>query len=121
MNRILLAAFAVVVGIDALIFGPLMTLAGIAVAMLGALPFIVGVEVWRMRRDPNIHCWPSVTTCRLCTRRILAWQRKERRPLAVRVDNPDCLEVDIGGSCLVHRGCSGTPTSDVSIRRANAV
>lgn len=116
MKRILLAAFAVLVGIDALIFGPLMTLLGVAVAALGALPVIAVVEARRMRRDPNFHCWPSVTRCRLCAKRVFAWQRKERRPLAVRVDNPGCLEVGISGSCIVHRGCSGTPTADVSVR-----
>lgn len=117
MNRILLAAFAVLVGIDALIFGPLMTLVGIGVATIGALPFIVAVEAWRMRRDPNLHRWPSVARCRLCAQRIFAWQRKERRAIAVRVDNPACASVGISGSCLVHRGCKGTPTAEVSIRR----
>lgn len=115
--RILLTAFAVLVGIDALIFGPLMTLVGIGVAALGALPVIIAVESWRMRRDPNVHLWPSVARCRLCARRIFAWQRKERRSIAVRVDNPACVSVGIDGSCLVHRGCEGTPTADVSIHR----
>lgn len=118
MHRILLAAFAVVIGFDALIVGPFTALLGVGIAALGALPFIAGVEVWRMRRNPSYHCWPSVTTCRLCTRRIFAWQRKDRRSATVQVDNPDCVEVGISGSCIVHHGCFGTPTMDVSVRAA---
>ncbi|MDP3771234.1 MAG: hypothetical protein Q8R16_02965 [bacterium] len=114
--RLLIAAFAVLIGIDALIFGPFMTLLGVAVAALGALPVIAAVEARRMRRDPSYHCWPSITTCRLCTRRVFAWQRKQRRSLAVHVDNPHCVDVGISGSCIVHLGCPGTPTADASIR-----
>ena len=120
MRKMLLLAFAMLIGIDVVIVGPLMTLVGTALAMLGAMPLIMACEAWRMRRNSSYHCWPSITTCRLCTHRIFAWQRTQRRSLAVRVDNPDCFDVGISGSCLVHRRCLGTPTADVSVRRSSS-
>lgn len=114
--RLPFVALMALFGLDVILVGPLMAIAGLALAALGAMLFIAPYEIWRMRRNPNLHCWPSIARCRLCARRVFAWQRKERRSVAVRVDNPDCLDVGIDGSCLVHRGCFGTPTADVSIR-----
>jgi hypothetical protein len=116
MHKLLLIAFVALFGLDVILVGPLAAIGMMAIAALGALLAIKACDIWRMRRNPHYHCWPSVTTCRLCMRRIFAWQRKERRPVLVHVDDPDCLDVGIGGSCLVHRGCFGTPTADASVR-----
>ena len=94
--------------------------------ILIALPVILLIVVldfaaawgWHIWTDPCFHPWPAVTRCRLCGHRVFAWQRYSRRPYGVRLGNPDGLAVSmISASGLVHDGCEGVPTLDVSVSR----
>ena len=69
-----------------------------------------------LRRDRDLHLWPSVTRCRLCEKRIWAWQRYERRSMKINVDNPCGVWCGVSGSSLCHKACPGHPTGSVGIR-----
>ncbi len=86
---------------------------------------LLAAAVLIMRRDPDLHIWPSVTRCRICERRVFVWQAKEFRPYVVRVENPDRLPgiflPKLSASGIVHRGCRGRPAVSVTIRRRTAL
>lgn len=94
-----------------LLYGVLAVVAG----CIGALPVIAFTHIRGMVRDRNLHLWPSVTRCRLCDKRIFAWQRHERRPMRMEVDNPDRVLFAVSGSSLVHTACKGLPVGHVSV------
>ncbi len=79
------------------------------------------LAVLAMRRHPDLHLWPSLHRCRLCGRRVFAWQAREFRDYDVRVDNPDRLPNDrlprVSGSGLVHAACAGVPAVSFTVRR----
>ncbi len=90
---------------------------------VGALPVILTVAAVDMIRNPNLHYWPSVTRCRLCEKRIFAWQRYERRATRMETDNPNGVLFSVSGSALVHTACHGHPVMRVSVsveRRATS-
>jgi hypothetical protein len=73
-----------------------------------------------MYRDRNLHFWPSITRCRICEKRIWAWQRYERRALRVKLDTPDVLLAPLVGigaysSALFHKGCKGDVEAKISV------
>lgn len=68
-----------------------------------------------MYQNRNYHSWPSVARCRLCDKRIFAWQRHERRAFDADVENPQRVMVFISVSCLMHKSCKGHPASHVQI------
>lgn len=91
---------------------------GIFLACVGVfLVVILTYNVWEMRKNKDLHFYPSITRCRLCDNRVFAWQQHERRAMAVSLDNPNRLLVSVGGSCIVHTQCKGTPTMHASIQR----
>ena len=72
-----------------------------------------------MRRNPDLHVWPSLTRCRLCEKRVFAWQRHEFRKYFVVYDNPNGLSDDelprMEASGIVHRKCHGTPVITLKV------
>ena len=88
------------------------------IAALFSLVVVVAVLVSNgiaMYRDPGFHPWPGVPRCPLCDKRIFVWQRYERRPFRVEVDNPQRRMVSISSSGLVHKSCQGTPVTSVKV------
>lgn len=112
-------AMILVYAIGCLIYGPVgavgFVVASAVFGGIGAMPVIILQMAWDMHKDPGLHLWPSVTRCRLCDSRIFVWQSYERRSMQMDVDNPQRLVVGVSGSCLVHTGCEGVPTSKVSV------
>ncbi len=87
----------------------LLMLAGLTVLLVPAL------NIYEMYRDPNYSSWPGITRCQLCEKRIFAWQRRERRPSNVNLNNPDRILVHVAASSIVHKDCKGNPTCHVGI------
>ncbi len=86
------------------------------IAGLGAAPVIIGQNFIEMGRNPNTHYFPSVTTCRLCNKRVFVWQGHERRDMNMELDNPDGIMMAVSGSCIVHKNCKGTPKSKLTAK-----
>ncbi len=91
----------------------------IVLAVLAVLALATGVVV--LVRCPDLHLWPSVTRCRICEKRVYAWQKQDFRPYVVRFDDPEDLLADyqgrISASGIVHRRCKGTPAVTLPVRR----
>jgi len=88
--------------------------------MLAALSLVPVLAAFAaMRRDPDLHVWPSLTRCRLCEKRVFAWQRHEFRNYFVVYDNPNGLSEDelpkMTASGIVHRKCHGTPVITLKV------
>jgi hypothetical protein len=65
--------------------------------------------------NPDMHCYPAVTRCRLCGDRVWAWQSYDRRDYKVTVDNPDHVLMGVEMSGLVHCSCKGIPEATAKI------
>jgi len=95
-------------------------------AVFAVVLLVSATTVWVavLRRNPDLHVWPSVTRCRICEKRVFVWQRQEFRPYLVNVENPDRLpETALAGvtaSGIVHRRCKGSPRVTVTFRRRSA-
>lgn len=84
-------------------------------ALIGGLASWAALTALELYRRPDYHCWPSVTRCRLCSRRIYAWQWYERREMGVNVSNPNNLPIRCTASCLVHCKCQGVPLGHLEV------
>ena len=84
----------------------------IVIILLGCLI----INLVFMRRDPHIHLWPAVTSCRLCDKRIWVWQGHEYRQYKVKTDNPDGVAISCGMGGIVHKRCKGTPEVEIGVR-----
>jgi len=65
--------------------------------------------------NPDIHCLPAISRCRLCGHRIWAWQSYERRNYKVTTDNPEHLPMIVEMTGLVHCDCKGTPETKAKV------
>jgi hypothetical protein len=65
--------------------------------------------------NPDMHCYPAVTRCRLCGDRVWSWQSYERRDYKVKADNPEHVQMTVEMSGLVHCGCEGIPEATAKI------
>jgi hypothetical protein len=79
----------------------------LGVTVFGSLISFFGISLWQMR-DRNFHPWPGVTRCRVCDKRIFAWQSYERRSSTPVFDNPSRVFIRISSYGLYHRSCEGT-------------
>lgn len=70
---------------------------------------------WHLYRDRNLHLWPSVTRCRICDKRIWAWQRHERRENGVNVSGNGAGYAYVTSSSLYHCKCKGTVPSEITV------
>ena len=93
-----------------------MKLVGLFVGMVTLS--LVLTYIWFLYKNPEYYGWPRVTRCRICGKTVYAWQRKERRPFHVVLDNPDDLLCNVSASGIVHLHCKGNPDFHVSVGRS---
>ena len=84
---------------------------------------IVGLVVaysLRLIRNPELCVWPRITHCQICNKSVYAWQKHERRPFNVVLDNPDNHLTFVSASGIVHSDCEGKPDFPVSVKVTTA-
>lgn len=99
----------------------LFILAGLIVIVVSIV--ILGVAIsnlFFMRKHPEYSLFPVVTTCRLCSKKIYVWQRRESRWYKTNLDNPDNIAITAKAGGLVHKKCKGTPEFNLEVSFAHS-
>jgi len=69
--------------------------------------FIISDYIITLKTNLHFHLWPAINRCRICEKRIFAWQKYQWREFNVLLYNPQKFPIKISASGIVHYHCEG--------------